>query len=189
MPTRTRTRRWQPSSSLSDTIGHREAPSDSVHPTGPEGRYAEHHLAFSRTPPGSVGADAHISIHRRIGRGTLNLTRTAPAPAEPQWDPKKAVRKQNANARAQPMAGASGAGALRASCTARSAWRGSYSPYRLGCSWSNTQRWRVAPGRSSYTVCCSFASVRASSHCSSREARSRIYSWMTMHLVGQRQTK
>ncbi|KAH9023570.1 hypothetical protein EDB83DRAFT_2527304 [Lactarius deliciosus] len=39
--------------------------------------------AFSRTPPGSADADAHISIHQRIGRGTLNLTRTAPTPAEP----------------------------------------------------------------------------------------------------------
>ncbi|KAH8995248.1 hypothetical protein EDB86DRAFT_2923083 [Lactarius hatsudake] len=39
--------------------------------------------AFSRTPPVSADADAHISIHQRIGRGTLNLTRAAPAPAEP----------------------------------------------------------------------------------------------------------
>ncbi|KAH9026551.1 hypothetical protein EDB84DRAFT_1501586 [Lactarius hengduanensis] len=39
--------------------------------------------AFSRTPPGSADADAHISIHQRIGRGTLNLTRIAPTPVEP----------------------------------------------------------------------------------------------------------
>ncbi len=49
--------------------------------------------AFSRTPPGSADADAHISIHHRIGRGTLNLTRVAPAPApvpEPEPEPEPA---------------------------------------------------------------------------------------------------
>ncbi|KAI9453784.1 hypothetical protein BJY52DRAFT_1287482 [Lactarius psammicola] len=34
-----------------------------------------------RTPPGSADSDAHISIHHRIGRGTLNLTRIAPTPS------------------------------------------------------------------------------------------------------------
>jgi hypothetical protein len=36
--------------------------------------------AFSRTPPRSADANADIAIHHRIGRGTLNLTRTEPAP-------------------------------------------------------------------------------------------------------------
>ncbi|KAH9014660.1 hypothetical protein EDB85DRAFT_2213566 [Lactarius pseudohatsudake] len=44
--------------------------------------------AFSRTPPESADADTHISIHQRIGRGTLNLTRTAPVePVPPALPP------------------------------------------------------------------------------------------------------
>ena len=39
--------------------------------------------AFSRTPPASSDKDAPFSIHHKIGRGTLNLTRIADSPAEP----------------------------------------------------------------------------------------------------------
>ncbi|KAI9437543.1 hypothetical protein H4582DRAFT_2077126 [Lactarius indigo] len=39
--------------------------------------------AFSRMPPGSDDPDAPISIHHKVGRGKLNLTRIPPIPAEP----------------------------------------------------------------------------------------------------------
>ena len=39
--------------------------------------------AFSRTPPASDDKNSLFSIHHRIGRGTLNLTRIAPLPAQP----------------------------------------------------------------------------------------------------------
>jgi hypothetical protein len=38
--------------------------------------------AFSRTPPESTEADAHFAIHQKFGRGSLNLTRVQPTPAE-----------------------------------------------------------------------------------------------------------
>ncbi len=56
--------------------------------------------AFSRTPPGSADADAHISIHHKIGRGTLNLTRVAPAPV-PVPEPEPAP--EPASAPAEPV--------------------------------------------------------------------------------------
>ena len=37
--------------------------------------------AFGSTPPQSADADAPFSIHQRMGRGTLNLTRVAPSPS------------------------------------------------------------------------------------------------------------
>jgi hypothetical protein len=43
--------------------------------------------AFSRTPPESAAADAPFSVHQRMGRGTLNLTRVSPEPAEPSESP------------------------------------------------------------------------------------------------------
>ncbi|KAI9437551.1 hypothetical protein H4582DRAFT_2129385 [Lactarius indigo] len=39
--------------------------------------------AFNRMPPGSDDPDAPISIHHKVGRGKLNLTRIPPIPAEP----------------------------------------------------------------------------------------------------------
>ncbi|KAH8995244.1 hypothetical protein EDB86DRAFT_2923020 [Lactarius hatsudake] len=39
--------------------------------------------AFSRTPPGSDDPGAPISIHHKIGRGMLNLTRIPDVPAKP----------------------------------------------------------------------------------------------------------
>ncbi|KAH9010514.1 hypothetical protein EDB84DRAFT_1445679 [Lactarius hengduanensis] len=39
--------------------------------------------AFSRTPPGSADSDVPISIHHKIGRGMLSLTRIPTIPAEP----------------------------------------------------------------------------------------------------------
>ena len=39
--------------------------------------------AYSRTPPRSSDADTDISIHHRIGRGVLNLTRTETPFIEP----------------------------------------------------------------------------------------------------------
>ena len=39
--------------------------------------------AFSHTPPGSADPDAPISIHHKVGRGTLNLTLIPPIPGEP----------------------------------------------------------------------------------------------------------
>ena len=46
--------------------------------------------AFGSTPPQSADADAPFSIHQRMGRGTLNLTRVAPSPSpspEPSPEP------------------------------------------------------------------------------------------------------
>ena len=39
--------------------------------------------AYSRMSPRSADADADLSIHYKIGRAKLNLTRTERAPAEP----------------------------------------------------------------------------------------------------------
>ncbi len=54
--------------------------------------------AFSRTPPESADADAHISIHHKYGIAALNLTRTAVQSdpsndGDPVWRPRGAVRK------------------------------------------------------------------------------------------------
>ena len=43
--------------------------------------------AFSRTPPRSADPDTPISIHHKIGRGKLNLTRTARPLPEPVPQP------------------------------------------------------------------------------------------------------
>ncbi|KAH9170948.1 hypothetical protein EDB89DRAFT_1975460 [Lactarius sanguifluus] len=69
--------------SLSDTSVTGEYPQIAFTRRAPKDGIQNIIWAFSRTPPESADADTHISIHQRIGRGTLNLTRTAPAPAEP----------------------------------------------------------------------------------------------------------
>ncbi|KAH9055529.1 hypothetical protein EDB87DRAFT_1300993 [Lactarius vividus] len=68
--------------SLSDTPVTGEHPQIAFTRRAPKDGMQDIIWAFSRTPPGSANPDAHISIHRRIGRGTLNLTRTLP-PAHP----------------------------------------------------------------------------------------------------------
>ncbi|KAH8993440.1 hypothetical protein EDB92DRAFT_1854186 [Lactarius akahatsu] len=69
--------------SLSDTSVTGEHPQIGFTRRAPKDGMQNIIWAFSRTPPGSADADAHISIHQRIGRGMLNLTRTVPTPVEP----------------------------------------------------------------------------------------------------------
>ncbi|KAH9023567.1 hypothetical protein EDB83DRAFT_2429436 [Lactarius deliciosus] len=121
--------------------------------------------AFSRTPPGLADSDAPISIHHKIGRGMLSLTRIPTIPAEPSRSPlpqctpdiptpipKKKMttttRRQKTRVKATMTMTMPSAVVLRASCMARSVPRGSCSSYRLVRSWPNMPKRREVPGHS-----------------------------------------
>ena len=60
--------------------------------------------AYSRMSPRSADADADLSIHYKIGRAKLNLTRTERAPAEPDLPAlRTAPHKESDNKTAKDM--------------------------------------------------------------------------------------